>query len=390
MASEPRSGGPSPSGRKWYWVPPVVGLVVLAAGVAWVVLSRLGTPLPVEAPTFDGSSTELTQTVIVPTLDTPLPEGKSVIWCSSFQLAWNQLKDMAEGPIRMENADEMVDRLNRAEQSADDLPPGTFYAAAGRVRDGTPERIRKEMARAFPEVTVTPFDLPPDGAVAYAYLKAGVRFETPFFQNDKGLPFRGSGGERTDVRSFGIREQDEYKYERLRQQVEVLYARDRTDQARDVPVEFALDLCSQSTPSQLVVARVGRAGTLAETLAGLHKKMEESPPQGYLRGFGRRDTLVVPNMSWGIDHDLRELQGPGRTLLNPALAGGHISDARQRIEFRLDRGGAELAAEAAVLVKPSARHFRCDGPFLVYLKKRDARHPFFVLWVENTELLQKY
>jgi hypothetical protein len=34
---------------------------------------------------FDGRSDALQKTVVVPTLDTPIPKGKSVIWCASFQ-----------------------------------------------------------------------------------------------------------------------------------------------------------------------------------------------------------------------------------------------------------------------------------------------------------------
>src|SRR5437868_3423219 len=58
-------------------------------------------PTELFARTFDGSSTDLRQTVIVSTLDTPIPDGKSAIWCSSFQLAWNRLKaGVVGGPIQ--------------------------------------------------------------------------------------------------------------------------------------------------------------------------------------------------------------------------------------------------------------------------------------------------
>ena len=43
--------------------------------------------------TYSGSSELLERTVIVPTLDCPCPKNKNVIWCSSFQLAWNRMKD---------------------------------------------------------------------------------------------------------------------------------------------------------------------------------------------------------------------------------------------------------------------------------------------------------
>lgn len=75
---------------------------------------------------YDGSSEALQQTVIVPTLDTPIPEGKSAIWCASFQMAWNKLKnDIAKGPIQVQGAEAIAERLNQAEQSENDLDGGS-------------------------------------------------------------------------------------------------------------------------------------------------------------------------------------------------------------------------------------------------------------------------
>src|SRR4051794_29008496 len=55
---------------------------------------------------FDGKSMDLAATVIVPTLDTPLPDGTNVIWCASFQAAWDRLKNDAAGePLQLTTAD---------------------------------------------------------------------------------------------------------------------------------------------------------------------------------------------------------------------------------------------------------------------------------------------
>jgi hypothetical protein len=38
-----------------------------------------------------------------------------------------------------------------------------------------------------------------------------------------------------------------------------------------------------------------------------------------------------------------------------------------------------------------SRHFHFDRPFLIYVKKRGADYsPFFVMWVDNAELMQEY
>jgi hypothetical protein len=73
----------------------------------------------------------LARTAVLPTLDTPIPAGKSALWCSSFQLAWDELKKLAGGPILVENAEEPAARLNDSRWPEDDLPPGAGYARAG-------------------------------------------------------------------------------------------------------------------------------------------------------------------------------------------------------------------------------------------------------------------
>jgi hypothetical protein len=75
--------------NRWIWVI-IASVPVVAPGVVlWY--STRGRPYNPPSMSFDGSSDRLQQTVIVPTLDSPIPEGKSAIWCVSFQLAWNHL-----------------------------------------------------------------------------------------------------------------------------------------------------------------------------------------------------------------------------------------------------------------------------------------------------------
>src|SRR5262245_33341852 len=43
-------------------------------------------------PSFAGPSSDLQQTIIVPTLESPMPPGKSVIWCATLPMAWQELE----------------------------------------------------------------------------------------------------------------------------------------------------------------------------------------------------------------------------------------------------------------------------------------------------------
>src|SRR5262245_7786199 len=111
-----------------------------AAGVGWY-LWRADSVLP-KARTFDGSSRDLQRTVIVPTLDTPIPDGKSAIWCATIQLCWNRLRtDVAKEPPVIRGAEGLSAQFNAARVSEADLPADSFYAAAGLVRDGIVEKI---------------------------------------------------------------------------------------------------------------------------------------------------------------------------------------------------------------------------------------------------------
>jgi hypothetical protein len=82
-----------------------------------------GQPSPPDhsPPALVAATSELKRTVVVPTLDTPLPEGKSAIWCSSFQLAWNRVeKDFTSGAVQLRHAETLAGRLHKAQKSEAD------------------------------------------------------------------------------------------------------------------------------------------------------------------------------------------------------------------------------------------------------------------------------
>jgi hypothetical protein len=339
---------------------------------------------------FDSTSDRLQQTVIVPTLDSPIPEGKSAIWCVSFQLAWNRLKDdVAKEPLQLTNAQPIADRLNKADHSEEDVGPDAVYAAAGLAKDGIVERIQEQMASKFPNVPRPELDVPPDGAVAYAYLAASAKYDSPYFENDEPFFFTDSAGKQTAVGSFGIRRKDDYAYNRLRQQAQVLYCpREAIMHDKEIP-EFIVDPCKTSRPYQIVLARVDRKPTLADTLADVEQKIAARPaPDDLVSQLHPRDTLLVPNMAWKISHRFKELEGKDKQFLNPTLRGLYLDTAIQTIQFRLDRSGADLASESKMFVKPGASYFHFNRPFLIYMKKRGGKQPFFIMWVENAELLE--
>ena len=130
------------------------------------------------------ASVELVGTVIVPTLDTPLVKPGNAVWCATFQVAWNEMRDNVIGsPLRIANAQAVVDRLNDSPVSESALPPGSYFAAAGRLDDGIVEKIQQAMARRFPDAQLPDF-AGAAGFVTYGYLNKQAVFTTPFLDKE--------------------------------------------------------------------------------------------------------------------------------------------------------------------------------------------------------------
>jgi hypothetical protein len=344
--------------------------------------------LAARSKTYDGDSGQLEKTVVVPTLDTPAPKGKNIIWCSSFQLAWNALKDNVVGePVIVKGAEELSNKLNTAEQSREDLLEESFYADAGLVKEGILEKIKKEVRRRFPGEPIAQITGRDEAIVAYSHLAANVKFKNPFFENTKSLVFTESTGNESEVTSFGIRKEDQGASRRLREQVDILlYARDPNNPLN--VRSLAVDLCKYTEPYQVVLALTEPKGTLGETLADLKYKIEEFREKSAQAKIGINDILIVPNMFWRIAHHLKELEG--KYLSNEGYQEYPFGTALQTIEFKLDRTGASLRSTALLIVLSGPRRLIFNRPFLIYMKKRGAERPFFVMWVDNAELLSEW
>jgi hypothetical protein len=384
------------SPRTSHFIPLLVCVLIPALAIAGLFAWRYG-PVAVRqaqyagtSATFADSSEKLQQTVVVPTLDSPLPAGRNVVWCSSFQLAWNELRDKVIGaPLEVVGAQEIADRLNAAKPSISDLDAKSVYAAGGWVDKGIRETIRKDMAAKFPGHTPPDFNDYTDGLLAYSYLTARVPFKYPFRQVDKGITFTDSRGAKTQVAGFGLWEAYERRYEKIREQVEILYSGPQ-ENGYSRNTEYAIDLCRHSKPYQVVIARVDPKGSLAETLDYIRMQIADFRNCGTYEHdsrFGAGDKLKAPEMFWRIDHRFAELIGKTIANSNPPT---WIAEAFQTIEFRLDRCGAVLESESILAAKAALpRSFEFNRPFLVYMQKRGAERPFFVMWVDNAELLTR-
>ncbi|MCE5279209.1 MAG: hypothetical protein ABFD92_10385 [Planctomycetaceae bacterium] len=325
---------------------------------------------------------DLKSTTIVATPQQPIRPGKNVIWCGTFQLAWNEIGDLIKEPPRFLLQPPMVDALNNRTFTRDDLDRESYVALAGFVRDGIFGRIDSALAQTFkgkasprfkPSFDLTPR---PQDIVAYSYLFKHLEFPVPFEKLSEPLVFAGS-----KVESFGTRE---FKsgHQHMYEQVAIFDYQNQSD--------FVVDLAVKDKRDRLILAKVRPAATLAETIAEVQRRLEEPPVK-----MTWADVLVVPKFNFDVTRNFRELRGLHLVSKDPAVAKDlQILAAVQNIRFEMDEKGVRLRSESHVSIgcssEPRPRHIMIfDAPFLLLMQRADSKRPYYAMWVDNAELMVK-
>jgi len=305
-------------------------------------------------------------TVVTPHLEYPITGGKNVLWCATFQVAWNELCDLLRRPIKADGAQEMVDALNRRAVTRADLDEASCVAMA-RYPTGGPDDIldgiAAEMKEKFGEA-VKPEFLPARRSlrrsdwVAYAFLLKELPFEWAFERlPDWGIMFDGHRVETFGIHQLFRRQEKEVK---AAGQVLVYDYKGRED--------FIIGLKTRSETDRLILARIPPSATPSETIRTVQQRMTACTPE-QMREMA---DLFIPVLDFDLVRQYRELSRFGTAI--------------QQIRFKLDETGAILKSES-MTVKARDQQLWFDKPFLVMIERIDAQVPYFALWVANAGLL---
>ncbi|WP_425397684.1 hypothetical protein [Aeoliella sp.] len=372
----------------------VLLILLVLASIAvgyWVV--RRGDSDRIEWPPLKNAS-EVAGTTIVPTLDTPLEDAGNAIWCATFQVAWNlACDDVVGGPLEVAGAESVAQRLNDSPVTKAVLPPGSYYAMAGAPEDGAVEEIHAEMAEKFPGVEPPTFE-GAQGLVAYAYLKVAAEFTTPFEDRRRPIEFIDGAGQKTPVEGFSLYHGHDHgiTYDQL-EQIKVLFRETSQDPESRHLETFAIDLTADQDDTQVIVAVLPHADNLQAVLDNLEQRTSDYEGATEIRDG---DTLGVPNVLFNLQETFNQLTGEDRLIENSTkLQGLFIDQAWQMIRFSLDKSGAivesEAVLKAATAAAPMQERFYdyiADRPFLVVMKRRSEKYPYFAAWFGNAELLE--
>lgn len=358
--------------------------------------------LPPVPMSFDGDASDLKATVVVPTLDTPIENGKNAIWCASMPLLWKYVENnLQKGPLTLEGNPPAAARLNAAPDPSKDIRSEDFYVNAGLVKDGIAGRIRDDMAKKFPASALPDFSqiTAPNLLIGYAYMRAGVAFKTPYQREtilwEPPLGCNGDPSKRLPVFAFGVYSAQGTSRpeppEAMRNQPDILYFTP-DDKCRGMVTDCIVNLDSDPHHDLVIVAYMDWKGSLADMIASVEEKLRNHPTDEKLRKLRKIDELYVPFLNWNVAREYSELKN--LYIKSGTLDQSEVIQMRQQVRFSLGDTGAFVDSNADYLIAsgfdpdaPVPHHFSFDRPFLLFMKKPGASSPYFVVWVANPELL---
>ncbi len=312
-----------------------------------------------------------------PVLDCPLTASQSVIYCGSFQLAWNQMTDAYGEPVNVEET-ELDDQLNAREFTESDVKSDCVSVFGGANTTENCDRYILKTIEPFPNSdSVMPSKIRPtnqadkSGLLAIAYMERSLKFPIAFEPVEKDLVWIGSNGKSNKVKAFGI---DDFcpispEHQRLQQQIEIIDYQNYFD--------FVVRLKTNSESDELVLAKIPRPRSLKEAFVSVSQRVRNCKKP---LAMEMHDELIIPQIYLDVQEDF------GKRFRSNQL----IGEAIQLIRFSLDEHGAMLQSYSRIelvgIDENMNMHF--NGPFLVYLKEKSRDVPYFTIWVDSNEFFK--
>ena len=292
----------------------------------------------------------------------------NTIWCGTFQLIWNDLKnDLAKQDIVFTPQLEVVENLNKETFTTRDISNEYYYKKVGTPSLALKEEIEKAIKDKFNETSDILDDFEwenrdPKDHFLYAMLKKEFKFEKAFeeLSND-------TFGEYENIKYFGIKSRDK---DELRKQVNVLYYNSEDD--------FAIKLNTKQE-DEVILCKNPEGKSFNEIFKNITDREKSYTGN---KNLVEGEKLKVPNIKLKEKTEFTEIQDKPYLFSNGDVYS--IEKAIQTIEFELDRTGGKIKSEAGIMNKAESampidepRRFYIDDTFAIFLIEKDKEVPYF-------------
>jgi hypothetical protein len=290
------------------------------------------------------------------------------VWGGAMNLAWNELNDnILHGKLQLNTTDQtalaMVNKFNNPVFTKNDLDEASYYIKSGYGQE-TVTAINQESKAKFPDKSFPDLQLKlsPHDIITYAYFLKEVHYLIPFSKKD--VLFNGQ-----KVAGF---------YAASGEQKGNLIIIDYTDYYK-----FIISLRLKDDSDQLFLAK----GYDMNDLPAIVKDINDKKNGSYFNSM-TVDGFEAPMLNLDYQRSYSELIG--KSLANQNFENYIITDMLEKIKFKMDETGATVENEArmGLLLGPSYK-FILDKPYWVIMMRKNSQNPYFILGVNNTELMEK-
>lgn len=302
------------------------------------------------------------------------------IWCGTFQLIWNDLKNvLAKQDIVFTPQLEAVENLNKETFTVNDLSEKYYYKKIGTPSIRLKEEIEKAIKEKFNETSDILDDFEWEGRdpkdyFLYAMLKKNFEFEKVFeeFEN-------GKFGNYENVKYFGIKKDSES--DELRKQVEVLYYNSKND--------FAIKLKTKQE-DEVILCKNPKGNTFNEIYQNIDEQKNKYEGS---RKIQEGELLKIPNIKLKEKTEFKEIENKSFLFSNGDSYS--IEKALQTIQFELDKTGGKIKSEAGMMVKCESaiianeiREFSINDTFAIFLSEKGKEKPYFAGKISDISKVQ--
>ena len=293
---------------------------------------------------------------------------EDTIWCGTFQLIWNDLKnDLAKQDIKFSPQLKVIENLNKETFTTNDISEKAYYKKVGTPTLELKKEIEKAIKEKFNETSDILDDFNwgsnnPKDYFLYAMLKKEFQFEKEFEELGDG-----KFGDYENVKYFGINAQN---VEQVRNQVKVLYYNSKDD--------FAIKLTTKQD-DEVILCKNPKGKTFNEiykTVKNNEKKYKGS------KGIQEGEIVKIPNIKLKEKNEFTEIQNKEFYFANGDIY--EIEKAIQTIEFELDKKGGKITSEAgmmtrnmSIMMPEEIREFSIDDTFAIFLIEEGKDVPYF-------------
>ncbi len=298
------------------------------------------------------------------------------VYAGAINLVWNDVKKNITGEelkFKTENRKilHFIDMMNLYPFTRNDLDSESYYIKSG-FGQKTEDIINKEVFAKFPDKTFPRivFSLSPNDMIAYAYIYKKIKF-LDCFHSEKAFDFG-----KQHVNGFWATNDSQNKV--------VQIVRYWTDD------NFIIKLKLKNPEDELIIAKGFPQRNPLLVLEAIRRDDTVQPCN-----LEEEDAFGMPELHFLDTHIISDMEG--LECENVKLKPDTISVFYEKIKYDLDFNGIKMENEAAMSMAATGekipvrtpRNFILNKPFWLIMKRQDSQNPYFILGVNNTEIMAK-